>query len=157
MTAAATRWIVIADGEHARFLTRTPRGDFLTFKTLASEAAGMKASDLGADHPGRAYESGDVARHAIAPREDLHDREKHRFAALVAAHLNAAAGAGMFTQLVLVAPARTMHVLEAELDKPAASHVTHRIAKDLTRVPNGDLAPHLPPHLAPHLPPGPAG
>jgi protein required for attachment to host cells len=145
MTDAAKAWIVIADGEHARFLTRTPQGGFHTFKTLASEAAGMKASDLGADRPGRAFESGDVARHAIAPREDLHQREKHRFAALVAAHLNAAAGAGLFAHLMLVAPTRTLQALEAELDEPAVSRVTHRIAKDLTHVPNGDLAPHLQP------------
>ncbi|WP_431284817.1 host attachment protein [Humitalea sp. 24SJ18S-53] len=145
MTGASTEWIVIADGEHARFLTRTAHGAFHTFKTLESETAGLRSSDLTSDEPGRAFESGDVARHAIAPREDPHLREKHRFAALVAAHVNAAAGAGLFGRLVLVAPIRTMTTLDSELDEPASTRVTHRIRKDLTKVPDGDLAPHLPP------------
>ena len=120
MTAGGGEWIVIADGEHARFLTRAPHAAFHTIKVLKAGAAALPAQ--------------------------AHDR----FAALVAAHLNAAAGAGMFDRLVLAAPARMLHALEADLDHPALARVTYRIQKDLTHVPNGELAPHLPPWPAAH-------
>ncbi len=128
MTASDAEWIVIADGERARFMTRSGQAAFHTLKIVQ---ASEPLAQLG---------YGDRALRQT-PRQPAQDR----FAALVAAHLNAAAGAGLFGRLVLAAPARVLQVLEADLDDPARSRLICRIEQDLTGVPDSALASHLPP------------
>ena len=136
-------WLAIVDAEHARFVA-LDAGCFLTVQTLASPIAGQRAAALAGDRLGRSFESAGVLRHAIAPRNDPRARGRQRFAVQVAAALNAAAARDLFARLILIAPARTLPAIEEALDPGVRRGVAARVAKNLTKTPDGDLAAHLP-------------
>ena len=115
-------WIVIADGEHARFLTAGAAPHFHTMETFRGHAAG-----------------GDHWTHG-----DPHAAAKHKFAALLAARVDTLAATETFDDLILVAPAHVMADLRAHLGKAATAKLKTIIQKDLTKVPDGDLAKHFP-------------
>jgi protein required for attachment to host cells len=137
-------WIAIADGEHARVVSPTPvRHQFATRIALDSTTAHKKAAELGTDRPGRVFESAMPARHAVVPRSDPHELAKRKFVLEVAQLLNEHAEQNAFDSLVLVASGRTLHDLREELSPQAAAKVAGTVAKDLTRVKDSELSPHL--------------
>ncbi len=135
--------IVIADGEHARFVR--PAGDnaLHTQQEIDSPTAHQRSADLRSDRPGAAFHTGSTAHHAVQPRHDPHTLEKAAFARGLAGQLNEGAATGVFEELVLVAPAHTMAALEAELDAAARHRVVGRLDKDLIKTPDHELQPHL--------------
>lgn len=136
MMAQEAEWIIVADAAQARFLTRAEPAAFHTIKIVP--AAGVVLNALAGKAPGAL--AGGVPGH----------QARDRFAALVAAHLNAAAGARLFERLVLVAPEGLLQALEADLDHPARSCVIARIAQDPAGLGDAALAARLPPWPAGH-------
>jgi len=137
-------WILIADGEHARIaVPGVAGGSFQTQWEVDSAAAHRRSRDLGTDKPGRGFESGDGTRHAIAPKHDPHTLEKQRFEHFIAERLNAAAAQAAFDQLVLVAPAQAMHEIRQRMDQTTAQKLAGTLTKDLTKLPDHALGPHL--------------
>ena len=137
-------WVLIADGARARILVNEGRGSGLEpvpGKDFNATHAATRV--LGADKPGRVFESADSARHAMAPRVDWHEYEKHLFARMIAADLDKAAERRAFDRLVLVAPPKSLGELRAALGAETRKKVTAELAKDLTSIPDHDLAPHL--------------
>ena len=107
---------VVADGDHARWVRRAETADdFVTVREIKAHA-----------HSG-GHAHGDHDHHAAA------------FARTVADAINAEAQAGREDRLALVAPARMMGALRADLSGPARALVVHEIDKDLTKVGNHDL------------------
>jgi len=143
MVKHRTVWIVVADGEHARFVTPAPRRAFHTQRVFESPSAHKQSSDLGTDRPTRSMESATAARHAITPKHDLHEMEKQKFAHQVAHEINRVSADGAFDQLVLVAPAHTLNEIRDELDTTTAARLVGTLQKDLTKVPDHELASHL--------------
>ena len=143
MAKPLTLWIAVADGEHARFVQPDGNNALRTAEALDSVAAHQRSSDIGSDRPGRAFESATTGSHGVAPRHDPHALEKDRFARLVATRLNEAAARGAFDELVLVAPAHTLHKLRDALDAAAASKLVGMLEKDLIKTPDGELWPHV--------------
>ena len=90
-------------------------------------------------------ESANSARHAVEPRDDLHEAAKQDFIALVAAEIEAEHGRDQFDRLVLVAPPGVLTALKQKLSKPMAKIVASDLQKDLTKVPDHDLTEHLSP------------
>lgn len=135
--------IVIADGEHARFVRPDPNLALHTEQVIDSEKAHLRASALGADRPGATFHSDSSAHHALAPRHEPQALEQEKFARRVAHALNAAAARDEFRDLVLVGPPRVLAAVRDELDRPTAAHITGLLSKDLTKVPDSDLQPHL--------------
>ncbi|MGB1547872.1 MAG: host attachment protein [Alphaproteobacteria bacterium] len=138
-------WILIADGARARILHHVTGEESLE---PVLEEADLKSRqhtrELGTDKPGRTHESiADGSRHAMAPRVDWHEFEKHLFAKEVAKILNHATQEHAFDRLVLVAPPKILGELRNLLDKTTQAHVTAEINKDLTGVPLHDLPVHL--------------
>ena len=88
--------IVVADGEHARFVRAKQDNALYTDAAFDSAAAHKRSSDLGSDHPGASFHTGSTVRNSIAPEHDLHDQEKEKFAHYVAKEINEAAIAGTF-------------------------------------------------------------
>jgi protein required for attachment to host cells len=132
-------WYVVADGGRARIVQKR----FDTRQQLVSPDIHRHTHDLGTERPGRTHESAMSARHGLQPRQDLHRADKRNFAHEVAAMLNAASAAGEFDALVLVAPAHVLADLHQALDASTRSKVTVQLQKDLTKVPDADLAAHL--------------
>jgi len=73
----------------------------------------------------------------------LHRADKRNFVLEVANTLNEANTRNEFDQLVLVAPAHALRELNHTLDAPTSRKVLARLQKDLTNVPNADLAKHF--------------
>src|SRR5881409_2171544 len=143
MVKHSTVWIVVADGEHARFVTSAPKRAFHTQRVFESPSAHKKSSDLGTDRPTRSTESATGTSHAITPKHDLHEMEKGKFAHQVAHEINRASAKGAFDQVVLVAPAHTLKEIRGKLDTTTAAKLVGTLQKDLIRVPDHELAPHL--------------
>jgi protein required for attachment to host cells len=141
-------WYVVADGGRARIVQKRDRqGDrqeaFDTLLDLVSADLHRATHELGTERPGRTRESATSARHAVQPRQDLHRAEKQNFVHEVAAVLNEANTRDEFDALVLVAPAHALGDLRQALDAPTQRKITAQLQKDLTNVPNADLAEHL--------------
>jgi len=144
-------WIVVADGEHARVLAPREDGELQTQERVDSKSAHLRSSDLGADHPGRVQESASAARHGAEPRTDPHEAAKERFARDLGAWLLQSSRQGAFDELVLVAPSHILADLRDSLDKTASDKLRGVLARDLTKIPDHELQPHLsewvhPPH-----------
>jgi len=135
--------IVIADGEHARFVTVDPGGVMHTLSSMDSAAAHKRASDLGSDHPGAAYHSDSTAHHALQPRHDPHALAEAEFAHLVAAEIEAAFPRGSFERLVLTAPPRTLNAIRDKLGADVAKAIVGTLGKDLVKLPDDAVMPHL--------------
>ena len=137
-------WYVVTDGGRARFLQKREASEaFDTLREFTSADIHNRTQDLGAERPGRGHESGNMGRHAIEPREDLHRAEKRKFVEVVAKAVNEADTHGDFDRLVLVAPAHALNDLEHALGAGTLAKVGARLQKDLTHVPNGELGKHF--------------
>ena len=143
MARPLTLRIVIADGEHARFVQPDTNNTLRTISALDSAAAHLRSRDIGTDRPGRSFESAGGARHAVGPQHDLHALEKERFVRLVAEEINVASASDEFDELLLVAPPRALQGLDAALDAAARTKLVGSLEKDLTKTPDHELWPHL--------------
>lgn len=143
MAKPLTLWIVIADGEHARFVQPDARNELRTVGALDSASAHLRSRDIGADRPGRAFESGASAHHAVGQRNDLHAMEKEKFIGLVGEHVGAASGRDEFDELLLVAPPRALPELREALDAATQAKLVGTLEKDLVKTPDHELWPHV--------------
>jgi protein required for attachment to host cells len=137
-------WFVVADGSRARFLTR--REDRTGYEIVAeyeSPEARSPARDLGSDYPGRTQESATSGRHAIEPREDLHQARKASFVRDVASHLNNANARENFDALILFAAPRSLAQLRNALNDPTQKKIKAEFPKDLTNTPMIELPRHF--------------
>jgi protein required for attachment to host cells len=131
---------------HARMLRQEAPGGSLVpahVPEMFDPAVHGFSRDLKSDHPGRAFDTGSGARHAMEPRHDPHRYEKEHFARQVAQVINDAARRKEFQRLVLVAPPKTLGDLRAELDDHARRLVVGEVPHDLIRTPLPELRHHL--------------
>jgi len=135
--------VVVADGEHARFLRPAADNALHCESAFDSTTAHKQSSDLGADRPGASVHTGSTAHHAMTPRHDPKDMEKAKFARFVAKQINAIATGEGFDRLILVAPSSILAVVDAGLDTESKAFTINTLAKDLTKVPDHELWPHV--------------
>ncbi len=129
--------IVVADGGHARFVRPVPETNELHSSSRVVPAESHKAEAGHADAK---------THHAQAPHHDKrsHDpqaHEKAEFAEWIAAALNSESSA--YDDVLLVAPAHVLNRIAAHLDVIAAAKLVGRLEKDLTKLPDHELSPHL--------------
>lgn len=152
-------WIVLADGEHARAVVPTDhRVQFRTEWAFDSATAHELSQDLVTDRPGRLFSSArkpqtgragqgltgaSVVRHAVTPHTDPKEEAKRHFLRSVSEQLEEQARAGIFEDLVLIAPSHALHDLKQTLGQVAGGRVIATADKDLTQVPDHDLPAHL--------------
>jgi protein required for attachment to host cells len=137
-------WAAVADGGRLRILERAVRR--APWLELAAEAArhpDPPSRSLGTDRPGRSHESVGSARHAIEPRQDLHEAAEAAFAREVADRLERAASAGRFGRLVLVALPAFLGRLRPALGEQARRRLAGTLNRDLTHLPEQELAARL--------------
>ena len=143
MSKHARMLIVIADGEHARFVRVATNGALLTASSVGSAVAQKRSSDLGSDRPGAAFHSNATVHHALAPRSDPHALAEQEFAHLVAGEIEAALTRGEFDELVLTAPPRILNAIRDRLSTGSTARLVGALNKDLTKTPDDALRPHL--------------
>ena len=134
--------IVIADGEHARFVRLSPDNVPRTKSTFDSISAHQRSRELGSDRPGASFHTGSVAHHSLVRRQDPHLLAKEAFADLIAGQLNAAAQ-GAFNQLILAAPSHILIAVCRELDGATKAKIVGTLQNDLVKVPDKELWPHI--------------
>ncbi len=139
-----TIWVLVVDGAHARVVVPMPRRQFRTVTSFDAPGAHRLPGDVAAtDRSGRASDGAMAERQAIEPRVDPKRAAKQEFLRYVAAQVNAAATAGQFGHLVLVAPVAALRVLREALEPHVASRVSGALAKDIVKVADSDLPEHL--------------
>lgn len=144
MTKQPITWVVVADGEHARIVVTKEKGSsYVTLREFTSPAAHASSHELGADRPGRTQESATTVRHAIQPRSDPHEQAKQEFAREVATALNEASVNNEFDRIVLVAQPQLAATLRAGLAEAVRRKIVGALQKDLTKVPDHELARHF--------------
>ena len=139
--------IVLADGEHARFVRRGADGVLRTEQKFDSVVAHKRSGDLGTDAPGSSFHSESTSHHALTPRQDLHEQEKAHFARLVAQQLNDMAGNGVFDALLIVALPGTAAVIESALSGAVKTALRGTVNKDLVKTADDQLVAHLDPWI----------
>lgn len=124
-------WYVVADGGKARILVR--HGESMsTVSAFDSSGHGDTAESdtatIGAIH---------------SPSTNPASQVKALFARQVAEHLNRAVNANEVDHIVLAAPGHVLHDIRETLNKPATQALGKSLSKDLTNVPDGELATHF--------------
>jgi len=143
MLKKETCWIIIADGARARILANHGPGSGLrnAMKTdFVSD--NRKDRDIVSDRPGRST-GGTGGRHAMEPKTNSHQFEKHLFAKEMAKRINSAHQRGDFDSLILVAPPQTLGDFRNALDKPVLNKVRAELDKDLTKVAIHELPKYM--------------
>lgn len=141
----ATRtWILIADGANARILEAIGKGHGLhevpgTEIRLHNPPSHL----LGKSKPGRVHESVGETRHAVEAKHDPHQALETQFAGHLAEELQKFVEADAFDRLVIVAPPVMLGDLRKFLANDVTAKIIAEINKDLTKVPNTEIASHL--------------
>jgi protein required for attachment to host cells len=143
MARPLTLWIIVADGEHVRFVQPDASNMLRTVSSLDSASAHLRSRDIGSDRPGRSFESSGSTHHAVGQRHDLHTMEKEKFVRLVGEQINESSGRGEFDELLLVAPVRALTELRKVLDPATAAKLVGALEKDLVKTPDHELWPHV--------------
>lgn len=129
-------WVLIGDGRRALFFSNHGDTELLDLRVVETRVEDNPPTrEQGSDAPGRAFASaGSQARSAMA-NVDWHELEEARFARAMADRINAAAESGEMTEIVIVAPPRTLGEIRKELSVKAQGKVVGELHKDLTKHP----------------------
>jgi protein required for attachment to host cells len=136
-------WVVVCDGAKALVLENV--GNKMAPNLVTKEVydqAGSKTHELGADKPGRAFNSVGSGRSAVE-QTDWHDQEEQRFLAKIAARLDKAVLAGEAQSLVVVAPPRAIGMLRREFSPRVRQALKAEVEKDYVKMPVDEIARHL--------------
>lgn len=140
----AKTWILIADGGRARVLAAASAGAPLVRVPGLERQADLPAGhDIVTDRLPRTHDSVGAGRHAIEPRVDPRDQLKSSFVAAVAAMLDEKAAQGEVDRLIVVAPPKVLGQLRRDLSTRTKAIIAGEVAKDLTKVPDHEVASHL--------------
>jgi protein required for attachment to host cells len=132
-------WVLVGDGRKALFFINKGSRDLLDLRVVETRIDENPATrDQGADRPGRAFASVGGARSAVGDT-DWHEVEEERFARAIAERINAGAEANEFSEIVIVAPPKTLGEIRKDLSKKAQGKVAGELGKDLTRHPLADI------------------
>ncbi len=136
-------WILIADAGRAKVLLHRGGGKLETVEGMSFTFDHKQAHELGADKPGRSFQSVGATRHAVSPHTDPERLEEKGFAATIVDRLDKAAGQTSFDHLVVVAAPTMLGDLRQALTPRLAALLTATLDKDLTKIPEAKLAEHL--------------
>ena len=137
-------WVLVADGQHGRILSRT--GTVTNLEAVAGGAFENEqhgSGDVGGGRPDRTRESVAGAPHALGTCADWQRAEKCDFARQLAERLEDGAWQDQFDRLILVAPPRTLGDLRAVLGPCARGRLAGDLDKDLTGMSPDDIEARL--------------
>lgn len=141
MTARHGTLIVIADGEHARFVQPAENHALHTVASFDALTAHQRTSDLGDDAPGATYHTGSTAHHALNPHHDRHRLEMESFGKFVARQINEWDQA--YEKLLVIAPSHSNASITSHLKPETKAKIIGVIRKDLTKTPDNALKDHI--------------
>jgi protein required for attachment to host cells len=138
-------WIVIADGDQAKVFEHEGPGKGLKpIKDLQFEQEHLKAQEIMADKPGRAFSSaGPGARSSMEYSSDPVAVRERRFVERLAEMLNEKQQQGKFDRLVIAAAPAALGDIRPALSDRVKGTILAEMPKDLTNVPMPKLAQHF--------------
>ncbi len=141
---SANTWILIANGARARILEhKSAASGIKPMKGMEYSNETLSSSEIMADKPGRAFATTGNARSAMQPRTDPVAKRELDFMRMVAEILNDAYSDKSFDRLVIFAAHKAMGDLRPALNEGVLKAIIAEIPKDLTKVPNDEIAKHL--------------
>jgi protein required for attachment to host cells len=142
-------WILIADGARARVLQNSGPGKGVQQVVGCDYRTSHEADrEIRADRPGRTFDSAGAGRHAMEATSSPHRMAKDDFARALMSDLERKHATGNFDRLLIVAPPRALGDLRHHIPGALKSVLVGEVHKDLTHVPNDELAAHIGDFLA---------
>lgn len=139
-----TGWIMVANGKECRIFTRdSVTGKLEIVKEITTQDSRLDDKEIGADKPGRVFESANKMRHSMEPRISFHTQAHQKFAKEIANFLNHAALQDRFHALTIVASSPLLGEVRTFLSDHVLERTVTQINKDLTHIPPQDLLSHL--------------
>ena len=137
-------WILVAHRGGARlFENRGPGKGLSLLHDIPHPEGRLKNKDIGADKPGRSFDSRGQGRHALGKEQEPTEHVAEQFAKHLSAMLDDGRSRQRYTKLVLVAEPRFLGNLRAALSIPTAALITATLDKDLGGVEPHDMPGHL--------------
>lgn len=137
-------WIVVADAARARIFSAAELpAPLREVEDLVQPEGRLPERALGADRPGRSFESVGGARHAMSPRTGPRAASRHRFAERIAERLDRGFAEGSYRRLALVAPPAMLGALRAALSPSCKAHCELELASDIARLGRVEIERHL--------------
>jgi protein required for attachment to host cells len=137
-------WVLIADGARARLVAAEGHGKGLQLiEKLEFSADHSPNRELLHDKPARVFESHGATRHGVEPKSDPHRELKRDFAQELSSVLDTNLSKHEFDKLVVVASPVTLGDLRRALSEAVKATVVAEVSKDLTKVPNHEIARHI--------------
>lgn len=137
-------WILVAHRGGARlFENKGPGKGLNLLHDIPHPEGRLKNKDIGADKPGRSFDSRGQGRHALSTEQEPTAHLAEQFAKQLSTMLEDGRSQQRYAKLVLVAEPRFLGNLRAALSSPTAALVTATLDKDLAGVEQHNMTKHL--------------
>ena len=139
----AMSWVLVCDGSKALLFQNA--GDAQAINLKAADVQfepHVPTHDLGAERPGRVYESLDGRRSSMEAT-DYHEVAEAQFLGRVADRLDEVVRTRKVKHLVVVAPPKAMGILRGRITDGVRKVVAAEIVKDLVKLPTVEIEKHL--------------
>lgn len=141
---AIITWILLTNGARARVVAHGGFGASLKeVKGMEFTDEALSISQIMADKAGRAFSSIGKSRSAMELKTDPVAKREADFVRLVADNLNIHFLNKCFHRLVIFAAPHAMGDIRKVLSDELKNAILSEIPKDLTKVPNNEIAKHL--------------
>lgn len=127
-------WILVADGEKARFLASEKRNEDPVAAMPDMTVLNPPTREQGTERPGRVHESVGARRSAYEPPTDMHRQAKRDFAKAIAETLLTKTRENAFDKLIVVAPPEMLGDLRSVLTPETRARLLGERAKDYTEL-----------------------
>jgi protein required for attachment to host cells len=127
--SSETIWVLVADGNSARFFMRPNAG--IPLREMSQLAVTAKAAHRHHAHPTAVHEPANHGHQARPAHDTLQNDAEREFLRHIAGRLNLAVEESAVGQLILIAPPKALGVLRDHLTPRAAGRIVREIAKDI--------------------------
>jgi len=135
--------VLVCDGTKALLFRNAGDKDLVNLQTLESFKQPVPAAhDLGADRPGRVYQSMSTAR-STSEERDLHTEAEVAFLVNIAKELDRVVKDQASKSVTVVAPPKALGVLREHFSAALKSVIVAEIGKDLAHLSTGEIESHL--------------
>lgn len=137
-------WILVAHRGGARvFENKGPGKGLNLLHDIRHPEGRLKNKDIGADKPGRSFDSRGQGRHSLSSEQEPTAHLAEQFAKQLSSLLEEGRNQQRYGKLVLVAEPRFLGNLRAVLSPPTAALVSAAVDKGLGGVEPHDMPKHL--------------
>jgi protein required for attachment to host cells len=136
---AAGTWVLVCDGAKSLLFENIGDAQAIHLKLIETNIDSHPPThELGTERPGRAYDSMDGSRSAMAIT-DWHATSEEQFLRRVAERLNGFVAAGRIRRVIIVAPPKSLGVLRDRFSTALRDAISAEIARDLVKMPTAEI------------------